>query len=194
MYSTDAILLSSIPSGEADEFASYFTKEFGKIRLRARSAKKIKTKQGNFMHMPSVVRFSFVAGKSGYIMSGIADEKHYPAITSDLIAQAYVLSFFHLCDDILYNEEKDSALWKLMNRVLDEAENAAKLPEDKKKATLWKSEKDWLMSLLDVLGLKPKEFTPEKAKTKKELDLYIQDLLQQAFERRIDFFGLKAHK
>lgn len=192
MYTTHGILLNSAISGEVDERASIYTADFGKIKVRVRGAKKVQTKQGNYLHTPAVLRFSFVAGKSGHILSGVTNTKNYPALASDLIAQAYVISFFQLCDSLTYDEDPDEKVWSLLNSVLDSAEKASVLGGKDKKEALWKEEKGWLVSLLDIFGLRPSEFDPGKIKTKQELDIYIQNMMQQAFERPIEFFGLKA--
>ena len=59
------------------------------------------------------------------------------------------------------------------------------------KQVLWRMEKAWLLTLLAVLGLRPEKLKLSNIKSASGLDAYIQRILQDKFERRIYFFGLK---
>ncbi|MEX2007951.1 MAG: DNA repair protein RecO [Candidatus Spechtbacterales bacterium] len=192
MYTTDAIILSSRPSGEADELISCYTKDFGKLAIKVKGAKKITTKQGNFLHSFALVRLSFVLGRGGAICSGVTDIENYPHTNRDLYATGYVAAFLALCDTVCYDNQPDEALWQLLTKVLREAEEASSGNAQDKNALLWHKEKIWLISLLDVWGIKPPHLSIEHATNKRQLDHYLQTLLQRKLERPISFFGLKV--
>lgn len=193
MYTTDAIVLRAMQIGEADEFVSVYTRDFGRLWVKARSSKKIKTKQGNFLHSNAVLRCSFVSTRAGYLFSGIKSIKGYNSISEDISASAYVSSFFSLCDSIFYDGQKDEAIWELLENVLEDAASAAtKSREDERREHLWRSEKDWLLSLLTILGLKPQKLDFGRVKNARQLDIYLQRLMQNKLERPVEFFGLKT--
>lgn len=191
MYSTDAIVLGNRPSGEADELVSCYTRDFGKMVIKARSSKKITTKQGIFLHNPSVIRCNFVMSRAGYIFSGIKSVKDYPAVVGDITALAYVMSFLQLCDRITYEGQKDEEMWELLSKVLEDASGIA--GKDNNREELWRAEKDWLMSLLNILGFASQSLNLERVKNAQQLDLYIRRLLQNRLEYSVEFFGLKHH-
>ena len=195
MYTTEAIVLKIMPSGEADEFVSIYTKDFGRLHVKARSSKKITTKQGNFLHSTAVLRCNFVSTKGGYLFSGIDSIIGYKEVAEDILASAYVSSFFNICNSIFYDGQKDEAIWELLTGVLEDADKALALKdESERREYLWRKEKQWLLSLLTIMGLKPKDLGLDKVKNARQLDIYIQRLMQNKLERRIDFFGLKTTK
>ncbi|MEX0877411.1 MAG: DNA repair protein RecO [Candidatus Spechtbacterales bacterium] len=191
MYFTDAIVLGSRPTGEADELVSCYTRDFGKMIIKARSSKKITTKQGIFLHNPSIIRFNFVISRTGYIFSGIKSIKGHPAISDNITALAYVMSFLQLCDKITYEGQKDEEMWELLCKVLRDASSVAE--KDSSREELWKAEKEWLISLLGILGLAPQNLNFERVKNARQLDIYIRRLLQNKLEYSVEFFGLKNH-
>ncbi|MDX1607948.1 MAG: DNA repair protein RecO [Candidatus Spechtbacterales bacterium] len=193
MYTTEAIVLKTMPMGEADELVSIYTKDFGKLRLRARSSKKITTKQGNFIHSMAILSCNFVSTRAGYLFSGIKSIRGYTDISEDISASAYVSSFFTLCDDIFYDGQKDEEIWQLLCNVLEEARGALRENSpDEAREYLWRREKQWLLSLLAILGLKPKNLNLDNVKNARQLDIYLQRVMQNKLERKIEFFGMKA--
>lgn len=191
MYSTDAIVLSIAESGEHDLYVSFYTKEFGKIRAKVRAARKRTTKQGAFLHEPAVVRISFVLGRAGAVLSGIKSVEGCPALSRNVAARGYALSFFALCNTVLYDGQKDRALWNLLRRVLDEA---ADTEYDQDSARyLWKREKVWLLSLLKLSGLRVDMEKINRSRDPAHLDRTIRRLLEHQFERSVSFFGTHAN-
>lgn len=191
MYSTDAIVLSRRPAGEADELVSCYTRDFGKLVIKARSSKKITTKQGIFLHNPSVIQCNFVMTRAGYMFSGIKSIRGYPAISENITALAYVTSFLRLCDRIIYEGQKDEEIWELLCRVFEDADRLAVVENSREE--LWRAEKEWLLSLLNILGFAPEKLNLKRVKNARQLDIYIQRLLQNKLEYPIEFFGLKNH-
>lgn len=189
MYTTEAIILNIKTYHEDDLLVSFYTRDFGKLNIRARGVKKVSTKQGAFLHEPALLRCSFIMGKNGYILSGISGKEEFIKIAQDLPARGYVMSFLTLCDTLLYEGQVDENLWQLMNAVLCEAERAQDV-HDKNEA-LWRAEKQWLLSLIDILGLRP-QFDFSRFENKKQFDYYLLHLLQNKFELPISFFGLRA--
>src|SRR3989338_9688825 len=112
MYKTEAIILSVRKIGEADELINIYTKDFGKLLIKARSAKKITTRQGNFLHTPSIVYCNFVSTRAGYVLSGIKNTKEYPGISRDIFASGFVSSFLELSNSVLSDGQKDEKLWR----------------------------------------------------------------------------------
>ena len=70
MYHTRAIVLQKDEWSEADWMVSAFTEDFGKLRLLARGARRHGAKLQGHLEPGAVASFSFVAGRSGYRLTG----------------------------------------------------------------------------------------------------------------------------
>lgn len=187
MHTTDAIVLSFNSYAESDALVSFYTRNFGKINVRARGVKKVSTKQGAFLHEPAILRCSFIIGKNGYILSGVNSQQEFFKTARDLFARGYAMSFLALCDTLLYEGQSDERLWQLINSVMRDAElisDSARGQEE-----LWRAEKQWLVTLLDILGLRP-QLDFSRVNNKKQFDYYILRLLESKFETPVTFFGL----
>ncbi|MEX0916746.1 MAG: recombination protein O N-terminal domain-containing protein [Candidatus Spechtbacterales bacterium] len=193
MYTTDAVLLSVRESGEHDLFASFFTRDFGKVTAKVRGARKHTTKQGNFLHSFARARISFILGKGGALMAGVTSEYEYPAISQNLIASGYTTSFLSLCDKLIYEYASDEKLWGAIEAVLVSAESIASSSADErqKREALWKEEKMWIIGLLEVLGLGTSDVRLEGARDKAHLDQYLHAALQSKCNTPVSFFGMK---
>ncbi len=189
MYTTEGIVLKTTTSGEYDEIASIYTQDFGKIKARAKSAKKVNTKQGNYLHNFARLRFSFVSGKGISILSGAQTASWYPELQKNLIPQAYVISFFNLCDNIIYEENPDERIYNLFCNALEDAENNAVY-----RNKLWKKEKEWLINLLSLMGHKPSNLNLQNIKSPRQLDHYLKQIMQNNLEVPVEFFGEKVNK
>lgn len=187
MYSTEALILNRISNGEADELVSFYTKDFGKLVIKAKGAKNFTTKQGNFLHELSVVRISFIFGRRFYILSGINNIKTYSRISQDFLAIGYISGFFLLCDKLFYENYKDEEMWYLLNKVFEDTEKAFKTNE--LASALWYHEKSWILSMLSSLGLISEKLEVQNIKSKRQLDKYINNLL----EGKIEHFGMRLN-
>ena|SRR3990167_4460835 len=188
MFHTDAIVLNTKDFGEHDQLVSLYTKEFGKLRAKARSSKKATSKQANFLHIPSVISCSLVLGRQGYILSGIINKTTYGKIFSDLFALGYVLSFFNLVDSVIFDNQKDDKVWNLLKRALHDTQS---LVGKNNKNNLWNREKEWILQLLEVLGLGERiGAIPNKIHNQRQFDDYIKHVLENKLEQKVEFFGL----
>lgn len=192
MYTTQAIVLSSFQLGEADELTSFYTEEFGKLTIKVRGAKKITTKQGNFLHEPSLLEINFIMSRANHILSGIKSIKDYPSVTRNLYARGYLSSYLQLCNKLIYDGQHDEALWDLFSRVFRECQRVTDSNRENIAGALWRREKVWLFQLMTVLGFKPERLDLKNIKSPQEFDNYLKRVFENKFEQQIDFFGSKA--
>ena len=194
MYSTDAIVLRVWENGEDDFMASFFTKEFGKIVMIVRGGKKIQTKQGNTLHRFSVVRILFIIGKRYPILRSIMEIKSLHNINDNLYGYGYINSFLLLCDKLLYENTKDVGLWNLLNKSMQDASGIVDKSKNNKDVCdrLWVAEKEWLNSMVDIMGLKEYNEVKDikKMDSRQKVDLFFKDNLERVFNTPVSFFGL----
>ncbi len=194
MYITDAIVLRVWETGENDFMVSFFTKDFGKIVIIVRGAKKIQTKQGNLLHKFSIVKLVFIMGKQLPILRSIMEIKFFPNISYNLYGYGYISSFFLLCDKLLYENTKDEKLWDLLiSAIVDVSDILSKKEKNEIiYSDLWVKEKEWLSLLIDIMGVKEynKVNDIKKIDNKKKVDIFFKDKLEKAFNIPVNFFGL----
>ena len=195
MYRTDAITLHSFEHNEYDSLVSFFTTEFGKVRVRVRSSKKPTTKQGIFLSSFSILNISFILGKQSPLLTGVVEQQEYCSINSNAYAFGFVSSFFQVVDTVLYDYEKDAHMWNLLQIALLDSEYITShySQQEHQIQALWYGEKKWLVQLLRILG---SDFLYNKVSYKKRvvIDTEIRNALQRVSNTRISFFGLGLYE
>ncbi len=71
IHSTEAIIIRVIPSGEADHFVSFYTKEHGRLNARVISSRKIESKHRYHLVVGNVVMLSYVQGRQELRVTGL---------------------------------------------------------------------------------------------------------------------------
>ena len=84
MHATGGIIFKRIDIGEADSLFTIYTKDFGKIRARARGVKKENAKLKGHLEPLSLSAVSFVSGKNGPRLTGASLIQYFPKIRGDL--------------------------------------------------------------------------------------------------------------
>ena len=98
-YKTTAIIIRRIKIGEADLLIFVISKEFGDLRLKARGARKIKSKLSGYLQSLSLVRLEVAKGKSEIdTICGVETIESYPRIKKSLIKVAFA---FYLLENYL---------------------------------------------------------------------------------------------
>ena len=92
IYTTNAIILHSVPTGEADSTVWLLTEDLGLIVARAQSARKEKAKMRSFIQVGNVSQVSLVRGKQVWRMTGAEVSTYYKhqaqSNSTDTLAQA----------------------------------------------------------------------------------------------------------
>jgi len=116
IYQTEAIVLSKRNFGEAEQFISFYTKEFGNVRAVARGVRLLKSKLCSFLDHLSLVKIGLVRGKEFW---RIVDAEEFEAMKSikNNPAKFSVLSKIgSLLNRLAVGEEKSYDLWNSLNK------------------------------------------------------------------------------
>lgn len=134
MYRTEAIILKKSDSGEADRIFTCYTKEFGKIKVLAKGARKAAGKLKYHLEPLTHSEISFVFGKnfsaeggsaSGRkILTGARSLNVFSSVKSDLNKLNLAFYFMGLLDDLAAGEEKDGKIWEHFAFSLESLEQA----------------------------------------------------------------------
>ena len=123
-YVTEAIILKKSDSGEADRIFTCYAKEFGKIKVLAKGARKAAGKLKYHLEPMTHSEISFVFGKNYKILTGARSLNVFPSVKSDLNKLNHAFYFMGLLDDLAAGEEKDEKIWEHLVFSLESLEKS----------------------------------------------------------------------
>lgn len=149
MYRTQGFILSVEKTGEADGALSLFTKDFGKQKCIAQGVRKSDSKLRTILQAGNLIDFVFVPLRSGrYRVTSPSLSESFYQIRSSQKKLALFLFSLAIIDTVLFEGEKDEALWECMYTWCTELAIYQKMTdEDISAARFW-----FLARLFHVLG------------------------------------------
>ena len=150
IYTSDAFVLESQPSGEADRFFTLFTRELGLIRANAKGVRLQKSKLRYSLQDFSRSSISFVRGKELWrITSARIEHNLYHTHQSDIRVLHVIANVLSLIKRLVVGEQKDELLFQ----ILVEAFSFLEAREWNEELTLF--EIIIVLRILDRLGYLP---------------------------------------
>lgn len=120
MIKTEAIILKSADLGEADRLLTVYSKEFGKIQVIARGAKKLGSKLRYHLEPFSYSHLILVEGKNFRIVKDAVLMNQFLSVRRDLEKVKTAYKITSLLDELIAGEEKDEEIWNLFLGVFKE--------------------------------------------------------------------------
>ena len=148
---TRAIIIKKQATNEYDELITCYTQEFGKLTAVAKSVLKGSSMQAMHLDNFNLVDFELINGRSIPIIAAAQSENSFSKLKSSLPALAVAQFFMDVVDKMIYDLQKDEALWDFLINVLEKLNNKVR-PETAKSFL-----KQQQFYLLGVLGYKPGE-------------------------------------
>ncbi|MBI2057774.1 MAG: DNA repair protein RecO [Candidatus Yanofskybacteria bacterium] len=105
------IVIKKTDNGEYNQLVSLYTKDFGKITAVAKSIKKPSSKQAAHLDVLNLVDFLLVFGKNYPIITSAQSVETFAGIKSSLPKSATALFVLEAFNNLIYDHEKDPALW-----------------------------------------------------------------------------------
>jgi DNA repair protein RecO (recombination protein O) len=110
-YQTDAIVLSSRESGEADKIYSLYTRDFGLVRARASAVRTEGSRMRYSLQSLSLANISLVRGKRSWRIAGARPLEHLPVYEHRSGAQTFA-RIADLVTKLVAGEEKNEYLFE----------------------------------------------------------------------------------
>ena len=117
-YRTQGIILKKRDVGEADRVFVVFTKDFGKLTLRAVSERKITSKLRGGLELFNLSELEFIQGKTHKTITDAAPVNVYPVMRKSLERVRAMARFAEVADELLRGQERDDNIWKLFRETL----------------------------------------------------------------------------
>lgn len=116
VYKTEGIILGQIEIGEADKLLTVYSRDFGKIKILAKSVRLLRSKLKGHLNTGAYLRLMFVQGadKLRLIDAQELELKNY-----SVFGRSLIFPVFAFLDRIIQGSEKDEAVWFLLLRFLE---------------------------------------------------------------------------
>jgi DNA repair protein RecO (recombination protein O) len=169
-YKTEGIIIGRFNSNEFDKLLVVYTRECGKILVKAKSLRKKEAKMKAQLEIFNHVRLLLAKGKNIDTITGAALVCGFPNLRSSLEAVAASYYIAELLDKMIVGPERDERIWQLAYKFFNFLEEK---PRDKK--TIQKLISRFEYNLLAFLG----------HKSQKEKKSYL-DLIRYISRERIE--------
>jgi DNA repair protein RecO (recombination protein O) len=118
-HKTEAFVLKEKEMNEADIVFFVFSKDFGRLDLLAKSARKISSKLRPQMELFSLVRVWFVEGKKGERLVEAKCIERFSRIKKDLERIFLVQKISEILDSLIKGPEKEEKIFNLLQEVFE---------------------------------------------------------------------------
>ncbi len=128
-FSTSAIMLRRLEFGEHDLIITFFSSDYGKLSVIAKSAKKSVRRFPGILELFSVLDLVCTRGRGMPVLQEAALKQPFIRIRSDIKKTAYAGYWAELINTWTEAEEQQLQLYLLFHHVLGELDNGYILPE-----------------------------------------------------------------
>lgn len=124
IYRTEAIILSSRPSGEAGKYLTVLSKDYGVLKIEAAAVRKNDSKLRQSIQDYSVAEISFVRGKTGnkLVNASFVSNFFYDVNQPKLLKS--LTNVFRLIEKMIIDEENDVTVFDLLIETGDILKNS----------------------------------------------------------------------
>jgi DNA repair protein RecO len=119
VYKTEGIVIGRFNAGEFDRFLIVYTKERGKIFVKAKSLRKKEAKMKGSLELFSHVYLTLAKGKNIDIVAGVTLASGFPGLRRDLLSLSTVYYICELLDKLIVGPEKDERIWDLVLKAFN---------------------------------------------------------------------------
>ncbi|HHV79298.1 MAG TPA: DNA repair protein RecO [Firmicutes bacterium] len=98
LYKTEGLILKSVDFGESDKLITVLSYEYGKLRLLAKGARRVRSRLAGACQQFNLVKFMVFRGKNLDLVSQAEIKESYPVLRSKLDLIAYATCFAELAD------------------------------------------------------------------------------------------------
>jgi len=119
VYKTKGVILKKQDYKEADGLYVFYTKDFGKVSLVARGAKKIASKLAGHLDYFQEVNLTFATGKAFDQISGAVVNKNFNSLKLDYDRINLGFEFLGLLDQAVREHDRDEKIYEFIINVFN---------------------------------------------------------------------------
>lgn len=117
LYSSEGIVISRKNYGEADRILTIFSKNYGKIRVIAKGARRPKSRKRGHIEIFSRIKFQATSGEFGIITEADTIDS-FSEIRTDLKRVSVAFYFLEIIQKIMHDQEENLSIYSLLNGFL----------------------------------------------------------------------------
>ncbi|MFH1206981.1 MAG: DNA repair protein RecO [Patescibacteria group bacterium] len=151
VFMTEGIVLKHSPWREADRIIVLFSRDYGKMSVVARSARKISSKLAGSIEPVTLLLVSVVRGKRYDTLAGAEEIYTYPLLRRSLPATAMAMLIGEVIDRSMFPSQNDRQIFVLLDQSLRDLEQASKRSRSDVILVAWR----FVWQFLDVVGYRP---------------------------------------
>jgi len=129
LIKTQGIVLGYRNFSENDKLMTIFTRDYGKMRIIAKGAKRLTSKFGGRMEPLTVLEFSAAKGANLDILSQCQTIETHQSIREDADTMKYAAYFVRIIDAATVDHQKNEKLFKLLYVSLKKLKDGEKVKE-----------------------------------------------------------------
>ncbi|OGZ35960.1 MAG: DNA repair protein RecO [Candidatus Portnoybacteria bacterium RIFCSPLOWO2_01_FULL_43_11] len=114
IYKTQGIIIKKTDLTEADRLLTIYTKDLGKILVKARAVKKTQAKLKGHLELFLHSHLMLAQGRNMDIITSAETIEGFPNLHQDLSALASAYYLAELIDKLIAGQEKDQRIWDLI--------------------------------------------------------------------------------
>ncbi len=127
---TEGIILQRQDIREYDLVVTAYTKDFGKLKLSAISARKITSKLRGGLEPLCLSELEFIEGRSRLVVTDAQSYERYGAIRGDLVRLQAAFQVLDSVDRLVQGQEADAKVWELLFGTLYVLNNPLVVPQE----------------------------------------------------------------
>jgi DNA repair protein RecO len=154
LYKTEGIIIKKANLGEFDRLITIYSKDFGKIIVKAKAVRKNQAKLRGHLELFLRSHLMIAPGRGWDIVTGAETIESFPYLHQHLssLAAAYYLA--ELIDQLIVGPEKDENIWLLLLSSFQQLNQtlASKPSPEQENQNIRKIIRDFEVNLLNFLG------------------------------------------
>lgn len=127
---TEGIILQRQDAREYDLVVTAYTKDFGKLKLSAISARKITSKLRGGLEPLCLSDLEFIEGRSRLVVTDAKAKERYNTVRGDLARLQAAFQILDSVDRLVQGQEADEKAWELLSETLHTMNSPQSLPQD----------------------------------------------------------------
>ncbi len=120
VISTDGVVLKSFPFGDTSLISRFYTKDFGKVTLIAKGARKTKNPTGSILEPMNILNLTYYAkeNREMNILKESSLQKNFTKIRNDIVSLTSGLAMVEMLAKTSDNHDPSPILFRLISRTL----------------------------------------------------------------------------
>ena len=114
LYKTQGIIIRRGNANDFDRLLTVYTKEFGKVLLKAKSVRKNESKLKGHLELFLLVHLMIAPGRGLDIITGVETIENFSNLRQNVSSLAVAHYLAEITDKLIAGPEKDANIWNLL--------------------------------------------------------------------------------